>query len=74
MFTATNKGQIRIFDVSLSNNKLQIKGSLKLDLKVKNLSIFHNNERLLIVNGIKKGKNLIFILNVQGQKIMNVVG
>ena len=40
-------------------------GSLKIDMEIMYLEVFHNNERLLIVNGKKNERNLIFILNVE---------
>jgi len=33
-------------------------------VKILGIEVFHNNERLLIVNGLKQDKNVILIINV----------
>lgn len=38
------------------------------------METFFNNERLLIINGIKDEKNVILIVDVKNHKIINIIG
>ena len=49
-------------------------GSLKIDIIINFIEVFHNNDKLLIIKGKKNNKNLIYIVNIKTQKIMNIVG
>jgi len=37
------------------------------------MEVFHNNERLLIVNGIKNNERLVYIVNVKTKKVVNIM-
>ena len=73
MFTATDSGEIRIFKIQFDKNSIKVEGSMKIEAEIKNLEVFHNNERLLIVNAIKAGKHLVYILNTRTKKVMNII-
>ena len=73
IFTGSSDNEIRIFDINFENSTLKGSGFLKLESEIKNLEIFHNNERLLIVNSMKKKENLIYIINIRTKKVMNII-
>ena len=73
IFTGSSDNEIRIFDINFENSTLKGSGFLKLESQIKNLEIFHNNERLLIVNSMKKNENLIYIINIRTKKVMNII-
>ena len=46
---------------------------MKIDLVIEKMEVFHNNERLLIVNGVKGSEKLVYIVNVKTKKVVNIM-
>ena len=46
---------------------------MRINALVNKMEVFHNNERLLIVNATKNGVNQIYIINVKTKKVVNVM-
>ena len=73
LFTAAENGEIKSFKVSFETNSMALEGKLDLQCKIKNIEVFHNNEKLLIVNVERKRKSEIVIINLINKKVMNTV-
>lgn len=73
LFTASDKGEIKSFKVSFETNTMVLEGKIDLQCKIKNLEIFHNNEKLLIVNAERNKKSEVIIINLITKKVMNTI-
>lgn len=73
LITASKCGEIKIYKVNFDNNQMGISGSLNLDCMVKSLDVFHNNEKLLIINTETEQGGRIFVLNNHTRKLMNSI-
>lgn len=73
IFTGSENGDIRIVKLNPDTETLSIEGSLKIEHTIISLEVFYNNEKLLLVNAQSKPENLIYIINTQTKKVMNIV-
>ncbi len=73
LFTITKEGEIKLFNVNFEQNAISVSGQMKIDVIVNKMEVFHNNERLLIVNCVKNGENMIYIINVKTKKVVNIM-
>lgn len=73
LYTATENGEIKSFKVSFETNSMALEGKLDIHCKVKGLEVFHNNEKLLIVNAERNNRSEVVIINFVMKKIMNTI-
>ena len=73
IFTGSLSGDIRIIKLNSETETLAIEGSLKIDHQINSLEVFYNNEKLLLVHAHNSSENLVYIINTQTKKVMNII-
>jgi len=73
LFTGAENGDIRIIKINQESGALAIEGSMKVENPIISLEVFYNNEKLLLVNSQAASESLVYIINTQTKKVMNII-
>ncbi len=73
LFTGAENGDIRIIKINQESGALAIEGSMKVENPILSLEVFYNNEKLLLVNAQAGAESLVYIINTQTKKVMNII-